>query len=81
MSERTWYSREPAFNNKRNQLEEESAKEYITALYSLIETYEYGNLKEQMLRDRLVVGIRDTNVSQKLQMNAKLTLKDEIGQR
>ena len=70
--------------NKRNQLDGETAEEYITALYGLIETCEYGALKEEMLRDRLVVGIRDTNVSQKLQMNAKLTLeeaKKEVRQR
>lgn len=70
--------------NKRNQLDGETAEEYITALYGLVESCEYGALKEEMLRDRLVVGIRDSTVSQKLQMNAKLTLeeaKKEIRQR
>ena len=70
--------------NKRNQLDGETAEEYITALYGLIESCEYGSLKEEMLRDRIVVGIRDSTVSQKLQMNAKLTLeeaKKEIRQR
>ena len=69
--------------NKRKQLDGETAKKYITVLYDLIKTCEYGDLKEQMLRDRLVVGIRDTSISQKLQMNAKLTLEDakEIRQR
>ena len=46
--------------NRRNQKEGESAEQYITALYSLVETYEYGTLKVEMLRDRIVVGIRDT---------------------
>ena len=40
--------------NKRNQLESETAEEYITALYGLIETCKYGVLKEEMLRDRLM---------------------------
>ena len=61
--------------NRRDQLEGESAEQYITCLYSLIETCEYGTFKEEMLRDRLVVGIRDAALSQKLQMDAELTLE------
>ena len=61
--------------NRRDQLEGESAEQYITCLYSLIETCEYGTFKEEMLRDRLVVGIRDAAMSQKLQMDAELTLE------
>ena len=70
--------------NKRNQLDGETAEEYITVLYGLIETCDYGALKDEMLRDRLVVGIRDTAISEKLQLNATLTLegaKKEIRQR
>jgi hypothetical protein len=40
--------------NQRDQAERESAENYITCLYSLIESCEYGALKEEMLRDRLV---------------------------
>lgn len=61
-------SREPALT--RNQVDCEIAMEYITVPYNVVETCKYGDLKEQILRDRLV-GIRDTSVSQ---MNAKLTL-------
>ena len=61
--------------NKRNQLENESAEEYITTLYSLVETCEYGGMKDELLRDRLVVGIRDAKVSENLQMKADLTLE------
>ena len=46
--------------NRRNQLAGESAEQYITTLYSLVENCEYGELTSQMIRDRLVVGIRDT---------------------
>ena len=60
--------------NRRDQLEGENAEQYITCLYSLIETCEYGAFKEEMLRDRLVVGIRDAAMSQKLQMDAELTV-------
>ena len=37
---------------------------------------DYGVLKDEMLRDRLVVDIRDTAVSEKLQLNAILTLRE-----
>lgn len=61
--------------NTREQREGETADEYITALYELIETCEYGTLKEEILRDRLVVGIRDKRMSEKLQLEADLTLE------
>ena len=49
-------------------------EQYITTLYQLIETCKYGTLKDELLRDRCVVGIRDTALSEKLQMDATLTL-------
>ena len=61
--------------NRRDQEEGESAETYITELYRLVETCDYGGMKEEMLRDRLVVGIRDTRLSEKLQMDANLTLE------
>ena len=45
------------------------------ALYDLVEHCDYGDLKEQMIRDRLVVGIRDSALSQKLQLDSTLTLE------
>lgn len=45
--------------NRRNQLTGETPEQYIKALYTLVETCEYGALKSEMIRDRLVVGIRD----------------------
>ena len=70
--------------NQRNQKEGETAEQYITVLYGLIETCNYSGLKEEILRDRLVVGIRDKKMSQKLQVMADLTLeraKKEIRQK
>jgi len=60
--------------NKRAQLEGESAKRYITTLYHLAETYNYRDMKAEMIRDRLVVGIRDQRLSQQLQMDPNLTI-------
>ena len=55
--------------------EGESSEEYITELYRLIEFCNYGDLKEEMLRDRLVVRIRDISLSEKLQTDPNLTLE------
>ena len=62
--------------NRRNQMEGESVEQYITALYSFAENCEYGEWKDQMNRDRLVVGIRDTSLSERLQMDPDLTLEN-----
>ena len=51
--------------NSRSQQDGKTAEQYITALYHLVE----------MIRDRLVVGIRDKSLSEKLQMDAALTLE------
>ena len=70
--------------NRRNQLPGETSEEYIMALYNLAANCEYGNLEEEMIRDRLVVGIRDSALSERLQMDADLTLekaKKQIRQR
>ncbi len=61
--------------NRRCQKEGESAEQYITELYNLIDFCEYGNLKDEMLRDRLVVGIRDVGLSEKMQTDPRLTLE------
>ena len=54
----------------------ESAEVYITTLYSLVETCEYkAETVEEMLRDRLVVGMRDTALAERLQMDPELTLE------
>ena len=45
------------------------------ALYDLAENCEYGNMKPEMLKDRLVVGIRDQSLSAELQMDSDLTLE------
>ena len=43
-------------------------------LYQLTESCNYGKLKSEIIRDRLVEEIRDDNLSQQLQMDPKLTL-------
>ena len=61
--------------NRRNQLEGETSEKYITELYRMVESCEYGTMRDELLRDRLVVGIRDQDLSEKLQLQADLTLE------
>ena len=46
------------------------------ALYDLAANCEYGEMMSEMIRDRLVVGIRDSGLSERLQLKADLTLED-----
>jgi hypothetical protein len=49
----------------RYQGDTESAEQFITSLYNLVEDCEYGNLTDQMIRDCIVVGTRDRALSEK----------------
>lgn len=60
--------------NLRNQGDGESIDVYIAALYSLADNCEFGILKGQLIRDRIVVGIRDKGLSESMQLKADLTL-------
>ena len=44
-------------------------EEFTTTLYHLVDTYDYRPMKEEMFRDRVVIGIRDRALSEKLQMD------------
>ncbi|UYV62759.1 K02A2.6-like [Cordylochernes scorpioides] len=64
--------------NRRSQGETEPVEEFITNLYVLAENCNYGILKEEMIRDRLVVGAKNFNLSEKLQLESELTLEKAI---
>jgi hypothetical protein len=65
--------------NRRKQ-EGESVDTFITALYTLSEHCNYGALTEEMIRNRIVVGLQDSNLSLKLQLDEKLDLHKAITQ-
>ena len=64
--------------NRRIQEEGESVSSFISDLYSLAKHCGYGNLREELIRDRLVVGIRDARLSETLQLDSDLTLKEAV---
>ena len=62
------------FNN-RSQQADESIDAYTTALRTLAETCKFALLKDYLIRDRLVCGIRDNGQRKRLLQELKLTLE------
>ena len=59
--------------NQRTQADE-TAEEFITSLHCLAEHCNFGALKEEIIRDRIVVGVKDATLSEKMQLESTLTL-------
>ena len=64
--------------NQRRQEPGEPVDNFITSLHCLSEHCGYGDLREQMIRDRIVVGIQDISLSEKLQLEPNLTLETAV---
>ena len=65
--------------NQRNQEENESIDQYVTVIRKLAQTCNFCNcLNDSLLRDRLVLGIRDESPRKKLLQEKKLTLSRAI---
>ena len=67
----------PKFN-MRKQEPDEPVDAFITALYCLSEHCEFGTLRDELIRDRIVVGLQNVKLSEKLQMDSALTLQSAI---
>ena len=52
--------------NKRSQLPDEPVEQFITSLYNLAADCNFGELKDKLIRDRIVVRIRATSLSERL---------------
>ncbi|UYV61221.1 K02A2.6-like, partial [Cordylochernes scorpioides] len=64
--------------NRRYQQDGEAVEEYIRVLHKMAENCNYGSLKEEMIRDRIVVGVKNLQLSEKLQLEPNLTLERAI---
>ena len=61
--------------NQRTRKEGESMQNFISSFYELAENWQYpADIKKEQIRDRLVSGILDKELSKKLQMKSDLTL-------
>ncbi|CAC5397535.1 unnamed protein product [Mytilus coruscus] len=58
--------------NKRKQDDDEGVESFVTSLYTITEHCEYNDLRQEMIRDRIVVGIKDSNLSLKMQLDPQL---------
>ena len=65
-------------SNTRNQREGETTEAYITDLKKLANQCEYGNLRNDLIRDRIVCGIKNENTRTQILKQADLTLERAI---
>lgn len=64
--------------HKRMQKPREIVKAFVRSLYELAQHCEFGIMKDEQIRDRIVIGIQDNEVSLKLQLEPNLTLEKAI---
>lgn len=69
---------ERATFNRRKQESHATVESFVTDLFKLAERCQYGALKDELIRDRLVVGLLDTALSEKLQLDSALTLETAV---
>ena len=55
----------------------ETVNLFITALYNLAEKCDYGTLHDNMVRDRIIVGIKNSSLSERMQLDDALILQKE----
>ena len=64
--------------NKRIQQAGESIDQFIQDLHRLADDCSYHSLKDELIRDRIVVGVRDDELSKTMQAKTDLTLTEAI---
>ncbi|CAJ1061415.1 uncharacterized protein K02A2.6-like [Xyrichtys novacula] len=69
---------ERACFNMRKQEANETVDAFVTALHALAEHCKYGDLHDELIRDRIVVGLADTQLSERMQLEVNLTLQKAI---
>ena len=60
--------------NKHSQLPDEPVEQFIASLYNTADC-NFRELKDELICDRIVVGIRDVSLSERLQMDPQLMLE------
>ncbi|XP_037521850.1 uncharacterized protein K02A2.6-like [Rhipicephalus sanguineus] len=64
--------------NSRKQEPHENVDTFATELFKMAERCDYRTLKDELIRDRLVVGLRDVKLSERLQLDSELTLEKAL---
>ena len=60
--------------NRRRQEEGETVDSFVTALHALAEHGAFGTLQDELIRNRIIVGLLDSKLAEKLQLDPELTL-------
>ena len=66
--------------NVRIQDENEVVEDFITHLHCLAKYCEFGVRKDQLIRNRIVVGLKNKKLFEKLQLDPELTLEKAMAQ-
>ena len=66
--------------NQRKQMTGDPVDSFIRSLHKLVEHCDYCALKDDMIRDTIVVGLCDEQLSEKLQLDPNITLKQAVDQ-
>lgn len=66
--------------NMSKQEQGETNDSFITTVHKLAEHCPFGALREELIRDRIVVGIRNISLSEKLHLDSHLTLSKAVNQ-
>ncbi|KAJ8882115.1 hypothetical protein PR048_018603 [Dryococelus australis] len=80
-AEEIWAQFQPTYATISNAIHDfedstgETVTNFITALHGLAERCDYGTLKQELICDRIVVGISDVKTSEQLQLLPELTLE------
>ena len=61
--------------NRREQQEGEMIESFVAGLRTLVKTCNFGSLEESLIRDRIVVGVRDHQIRKRLLQESELTLQ------
>lgn len=64
--------------NSRQQQTNETFEKYLAELRKLIKTCEYGQLEDSLLRDKIIIGIRDEETKKRLLQTQNLDLRRTI---
>ena len=65
------------FNHQRQE-EGKSVDDFVTSLYCQLEHCCYGDFRDELIRDRTVMGLQDSTLSEKLQLDPTLMLETAI---
>lgn len=64
--------------NRRVQADGETIENFVTDLQNLANDCDYGNMRDVLVRDRIIAGMRDEQLSERLQLEDSITLEETL---